>query len=92
MRSNHWEYVTFVLFALGLSLALSGSIVHTYYQQHPDTNPQYSGHPILLLIVGICTTTLGIPAACRSRAKKKAETREKELPPPPPPPPLPAEP
>jgi len=39
-----------------------------------------------LLVIGICITTLGIPAFHRSRMKKRAEALERELLPPPPPP------
>lgn len=86
MRSNHWEYLSLMLIALGLALTISGSIIYVYYQQHPQTNPQYSGYLVPLLMTGVCITTLGIPAFHRSRTKKKAEALEVELLPPPPPP------
>jgi hypothetical protein len=86
MRSNHWEYLAIVLFGLGIALAVSGSIIHFYYQQHTGTNPQYGSYPIPLLVAGICITALGLPALFRSKAKRKVES---ELPPPPPPPPFP---
>jgi uncharacterized membrane protein len=90
MRSNHWEYLAFILFALGLALTISGSIIYVYYQQYPQRKPQYSGIQIPLLIVGVCLIILGLLAFRRSRAKKKVEAMEGELlPPPPPPPPLP---
>lgn len=85
MRSNHWEYLAFVLFALGLALTISGLIIYVHYQQYPQRKPQYSGIQIPLLIVGICLIVLGLPALHKSRTKKRAE----ELPPPPPPPPPP---
>jgi hypothetical protein len=90
VRSNHWEYLAFVLFALGLALTISGSIIYVQYQQNPRTNPQYSGYPAPLVIAGICITTLGILAFRRVRTKKMTEAAESEhLPVPPPPPPLP---
>ncbi|MGA9387367.1 MAG: hypothetical protein WBV70_00910 [Candidatus Bathyarchaeia archaeon] len=89
MRSNHWEYLAFVLFGLGIALTVSAVIVHFYYQQHPDTNPQYSSYPIPLLIAGICISALGLPALHRSRTKRKMES---ELLPPIPPPPFPPSP
>lgn len=89
MRSNHWEYLALVLFALGLALTISGSIIYVYYQQHPQTNPQYSEYPIPSLATGVCITALGIPAFHRSRTKKRAEALENELLPPPPPAPVP---
>ena len=89
MRSNHWEYLAFVLFALGLALTVSGAIIYVQYQQHPQTNPQYSGYPTPLLIAGICITALCIPAFRKVRTKKMTEAAKSEhlLPPPPPPPP-----
>ena len=89
MRSNHWEYLAFVLFALGLALTISGSIIYLQYQQNPQTNPQYSGYPAPLVIAGICITALGILAFRRVKTKKETEAAESEelLPPPPPPPP-----
>jgi hypothetical protein len=90
VRSNHWEYLAFVLFALGLALTISGSIIYVQYQQNPRTNPQYSGYPAPLVIAGICITALGILAFRRVRTKKMTEAVESEhLPEPPPPPPLP---
>jgi uncharacterized membrane protein YidH (DUF202 family) len=83
MRSNHWEYLAFVLFGLGIALTVSASIVYFYYQQRPDTNPQYSSYPIPLLIAGICIIVLGFPALHRYRTKRKFENGL--LPPPPPP-------
>jgi len=84
MRSNHWEYLALLLFALGIALTVSALIIHLYYQQHPAPNPQYGTYPIPLLIAGICITALGVPAYHRSRAKKRTETKEDELLPPPP--------
>jgi hypothetical protein len=84
MRSNHWEYLATVLFGLGIALAVSGSIIYYYYQQHPGTNPKYASYPILLIITGICITALGLPALFRAKAKRKVENEQ--LPPPPPPP------
>jgi len=75
-----------MLIALGLALTISDSIICVYYQQHPQTNPQYIGYLVPLLVTGICITTLGIPAFHRSRMKKRAEALERELLPPPPPP------
>ena len=79
MRSNHWEYLSFMLTALGLALTISGSIIYVYYQQHPQTNPQYSGYLVPLLVTGVCITTLGFPAFHRSRTKKRAEALEGEF-------------
>ena len=88
MRSNHWEYLAFVLLALGLALTVSGSIIYVHYQQYPQRKTQYSGIQIPLIIVGACFTVLGILTFRRFRAKKKTEAIEGEpLPPPPPPPP-----
>jgi uncharacterized membrane protein len=83
-----------VLFALGLALTVSGSIIYVYYQQYPQRKLQYSGIQIPLVIVGICLIVLELLAFRRSRAKKRAEAIEGELLPPPPslpppPPPLP---
>jgi hypothetical protein len=90
VRSNQWEYIAFVLFAVGLALTISSTIIYVQYQQHPQTNPQYSGYPTPLLITGICITALGILAFRRVKTKKMSETAEiKHLPPPPPPPPPP---
>jgi len=90
VRSNHWEYLAFVLFALGLALTISGSIIYVQYQQNPRTNPQYSGYPVPLVIAGICITASSIPAFRRVKTKKKTEAAESEhLPPPPLPPPPP---
>jgi hypothetical protein len=89
VRSNHWEYLAFVLLALGLALIISGSIIYVSYQQYPQRKLQYSGLPIPLIIVGTCFTVIGILTFHRFRAKKKAEAMEgAPLPPPPPPPPL----
>ena len=87
MRSNHWEYLAFVLLALGIALVISGSIIYVSYQQYPQRKTQYSGIQIPLIIAGACFTVLGILVFRRSRAKKKAEAME-SAPPPPPPPPL----
>ena len=86
MRSNHWEYVGFVLLGLGLSLTVSTSIVGVYYEQRPQTNPQYIGYPIPLLASGICITALSILTFHKSRKRKKIEETEGALLPPPPPP------
>jgi ABC-type antimicrobial peptide transport system permease subunit len=88
VRSNHWEYLAFVLLALGLALMIPGSIIYFSYQQYPQRKLQYNGIQIPLIIVGACFMVLGILAFRRYRAKKKAEAMEGEfLPPPPPPPP-----
>jgi hypothetical protein len=82
MRSNHLEYIALMLFALGIALTISASIIHLHYQEHP--NPQYTPYPIPLLIVGTCITALGIPSYHRFRTNKKKEETKNELPPPPP--------
>ena len=87
MRSNHWEYLAFVLLALGLALIISAVIIYVSYQQYPQRKLQYSGIQIPLIIVGACFTVLGIFTFSRFRAKKKAEAMESAPPPPPPPPP-----
>jgi Ni/Fe-hydrogenase subunit HybB-like protein len=90
VRSNHWEYLAFVLLALGLALMVSGTIIYIYYEQYPQRKMQYSGVQIPLIIAGACFTVLGILAFRRYRAKKKNEAMEgAPLPPPPPPPPPP---
>ena len=88
MHSNHWEYLAFVLLALGLALMVSGTIIYIYYGQYPQRKTQYSGIQIPLIIAGACFTVLGILAFRRSRAKKKAEAMESAPLPPTPPPPL----
>jgi len=88
VRSNHWEYLAFVLLALGMALTISGAIIYVHYQQYPQRKLQYSGIQIPLILAGACFAVLGLLAFRRTRAKKKAEAMESEpLPPPPPPPP-----
>ncbi len=88
MRSNHWEYLAFVLLALGLALTLSGSIIYANYQQFSQRKLQYSGIQVPLITVGACFMVLGILAFYKFEIKKKAEAMESPPPPPPPPPPL----
>jgi hypothetical protein len=88
VRSNHWEYLAFVLLALGLALMISGAIIYVSYQQYAQRKTQYSGIEIPLLIAGACFTVLGVLAFRMCRAKKKAEAMESTPLPPPPPPPL----
>jgi hypothetical protein len=90
VRSNHWEYLAFVLLALGLALIVSGTIIAINYQLYAPRKTQYNGIQIPLIIVGTCFTAMGIVAFYRFRAKKKAEAMESAPPPlpPPPPPPL----
>jgi uncharacterized membrane protein len=87
VRSNHWEYLAFVLLALGLALMVSGTIIYIYYEQYSQRKMQYSGVQIPLIIAGACFTVLGIFTFSRFRAKKKTEAMESAPPPPPPPPP-----
>jgi uncharacterized membrane protein len=88
VRSNHWEYLAFVLLALGIALILSGSIIYVSYQQYPQTKMQYSGVQVPLIVAGTCFTVLSVLAFRRYSAKKKAEAMETAQLPPPPPPPL----
>ena len=62
MRSNHWEYIAFVLLALGLALVISGSIIYVTYQQYPQRKTQYNGIQIPLIIAGVCFIVLGVLA------------------------------
>jgi hypothetical protein len=90
MRSFHWEYLAFVLFAVGFALTLSGSITCLYYQQHPLVNTQYDEYPIPMMIIGASAIFTGTLAIFRSRTRKTEETTLDGLLPPPPPPPPPS--
>jgi len=84
MRSNNWEYLRFILLALGMALIISGSIIYVSYQQYPQGKMQYSGVQIPFIIAGVCLSVLSLFAFRRYRAKKKAEAMESAPPPPPP--------
>ena len=84
MRSNHWDYLGFILLALGLAFIISGSIIYVSYQQYPQKKMQYSGVQVPLIMTGFCFSVLSIFAFRKYRAKKKAEAMESTLLPPPP--------
>lgn len=85
MRSSHMEYVGYVLIGVAAALLASGSVSLFYFQQHPETNPQYSLYPIPLMILGAGALVSGIGALLLAKGRKKTE----QVPPPPPPPPPP---
>jgi len=86
MRSSDWQYLGYVLVAVGSALALSGSVALHYFQQGLLSGTRYGASFAPILLVGIAIAVLGIVAFVRARLKRKYE-----LPPPPPlpPPPLP---
>ena len=82
MNTSSWQYLGYILTAVGSALALSGSVALFYFQQDGLLNTRYSPSFLPILITGILFGVLGALAFFRARQEAR-----NEIPPPPPPPP-----
>ncbi len=86
MRSSEWQYIGYVLVAVGGALILTGAISLYAVQQGLLVKTQYNDYFLPTLLVGLLLTALGVVAFFKSKQKQEPLPPPPSPNPPPPPP------
>ena len=86
MRSSDWQYIGYVLVAVGGALILTGAIALYAVQQGLLVKTQYNDYFLPTLLVGLLLTVIGVVAFFKSKQKQEPVPPPPSPNPPPPPP------
>jgi hypothetical protein len=90
MRVSDWQYLGYVLTAVGVSLVMTGGIALYSIQQRLSQNMPYESYFLPVSVAGILFMSLGLISLGNSLRKKRSSIpppqlpQSAELPPPPP--------
>ena len=85
MRSSDWQYIGYVLVAVGGAFIITGAIALLNFQQG-QIKIQYGDYFLPLLLVGLLLTVMGGLAFFKSKQKQSIPPPPPSPNPPPPPP------